>query len=99
MVPFRFETQVIHWRGPSPYFFAPIPAEHSAEISRVGKLVTYGWGMISVEVDIAGVAFSTSLFPKDGAYLLPLKDAVRHKANITAGDKISVDMTVVPARR
>ena len=51
---FSFETEVIHWRGPSPYFFAPIPNEHSAEISRVAKLVTYGWGMIPVRAQIGG---------------------------------------------
>jgi hypothetical protein len=56
--------------------------------------VTYGWGVIPVEATVGGVVFTTSLFPKDGTYLLPLKDAVRQKTNITAGDTISVDMTI-----
>ena len=38
--------------------------------------------------------FETSLFPKDGRYLLPLKDAVRKPQQITVGDEITVDMTV-----
>ena len=99
MVQFRFEAEVIHWRGPSPYFFVPIPLQHSAEIRQVSKLVTYGWGMIPVEAAIGAVVFRTSLFPKDETYLLPLKDVVRRKGNITAGDSVSVDMTIQPVQR
>ena len=99
MVRFEFAARVIHWRGPSPYFFAPIPPQHGAEIRQVSKLVTYGWGMIPVEAAIGGVVFQTSLFPKDETYLLPLKADVRRKSNITAGDSILVDMTIQPAQR
>jgi Domain of unknown function (DUF1905) len=99
MLQFKFDAEVIHWRGPSPYFFAPIPMQHSAQISQVSKLVTYGWGMIPVEAAIGAVVFRTSLFPKDQNYLLPLKDVVRRKANITAGDSISVDMKVRAVER
>ncbi|MFI0842416.1 DUF1905 domain-containing protein [Mesorhizobium sp. IMUNJ 23232] len=99
MLQFRFEAEVIHWRGPSPFFFAPIPLQHSAEIRRVSKLVTYGWGVIPVEAEIGGVVFRTSLFPKDEIYLLPLKVDVRRRTNITAGDPVSVDMIVRPAQR
>ena len=94
---FRFEATVIAWRGPSPFFFAPIPAEESAEIRRLSKLVTYGWGMIPVAATIGGVAFSTSLFRKDEVYLLPLKDDVRRRADVTAGDTVAVDMTLQAA--
>ena len=96
---FSFEATVIYWRGPSPFFYAPVPDAQSEEIRRVARFVTYGWGVIPVEATIAGVTFTTSLFPKDGAYLLPLKDAVRKKANVTAGDTIAVEMTLRPAKR
>jgi ribosomal protein L25 (general stress protein Ctc) len=96
---FNFEAEVIYWRGPSPFFYAPIPPQHVERLRRAARAVTYGWGMVPVEVTIAGVAFSTALFPKDDTYLLPLKVAVRRKTNITAGDVVSVEMTVQPARR
>lgn len=99
MSPFRFEAEVTHWRGPSPFFFAPLPAPEAEEIRRVSRLVTYGWGMIPVEAEVGGVVFTTALFARDGTYYLPLKDAVRKKANVTAGDKIAVAMTVQPAQR
>ncbi|WP_310542619.1 DUF1905 domain-containing protein [Phenylobacterium sp.] len=99
MSPFSFEVEVIQWRGPSPFFFAPLPAPEAEEIRRIAKLVTYGWGMIPVEVEINDVVFTTAMFARDGTYYLPLKDAVRKKANVTAGDRIPVEMTVQPAQR
>ena len=99
LVQFRFEADVIYWRGPSPFFFAPIPPLYAAQLRQVSKLVTYGWGMVPVEATIGGVVFHTSLYPKDETYLLPLKTDVRRKTNITAGDSISVEMTIQPGRR
>jgi hypothetical protein len=96
---FKFEADVIEWRGPSPFFFVPVPAAAAADIRAIAKFVTYGWGVIPVAAVIGGVRFTTSLFPKDEAYLLPLKVVVRRQANITAGDRVAVDMTVgAPAR-
>ncbi|MDP2010645.1 MAG: DUF1905 domain-containing protein [Phenylobacterium sp.] len=99
MSPFSFEAEVIHWRGPSPFFFAPLPAPEAEEIRRISKRVTYGWGMIPVEGVINGVVFTTAMFAREGTYFLPLKAAVRKKANVTAGDRIAVEMKVQPAQR
>ena len=99
MATFTFEAQVIYWRGPSPFFYAPIPLHQAADIRAMAKLVTYGWGMIPVDAVVGGVAFYTALFPKDETYLLPLKAAVRKKASVTAGDVISVAMTLRAAER
>jgi hypothetical protein len=96
LVRFSFEAEVIYWRGPSPFFFAPIPPDQAEALRRVSKLVTYGWGMVPVEATICGVVFRTSLFPKDETYLLPIKAVVRRKSNVTAGDSISVEMTIQP---
>ena len=98
MDPIRFETTIIYWRGPAPFFYAPVPAEHVEAIRRASKVVSYGWGMIPVEAIINGVTFTTALFPKDGTYLLPLKNVVREKCGITADDGISVEMTLQPGR-
>lgn len=90
-----FETEVIYWRGPSPFFYAPLPATVAAGVAQVARQVSYGWGMIPVEAELNGVRFTTALFPKDGTYYLPLKNAVRREAGVTAGDVIKVDMKVV----
>lgn len=95
---FTFDAEVIHWRGPAPFFYAPLPDGAAEQIRNAARLVSYGWGVIPVEALVGGVRFTTSLFPRDGTYLLPLKDAVRKPAGITAGDVIHVEMVVQPRR-
>ncbi|WP_405016300.1 DUF1905 domain-containing protein [Kitasatospora sp. NBC_00070] len=89
-----FTARVIEWRGPAPFYFVPVPAEQAAEVRQVAAMATYGWGVVPVEARIGGTAFATSLFPKDGGYLLPLKIAVRRPLDLSAGDDVNVAMTV-----
>ncbi|MFJ2000162.1 DUF1905 domain-containing protein [Streptomyces sp. JL3001] len=89
-----FTGSVIEWRGPAPYYFVRVPDEESADIRDVAAMATYGWGVIPVEVRVGEIAFETSLFPKDGGYLLPLKNAVRKPQGLGAGDEVTVKMTV-----
>ena len=91
---FNFAGRVIEWRGPSPYYYLPVPEEESADIREVAAMATYGWGVIPVVARIGDIEFETSLFPKDGGYLLPLKDAVRKPQQITDGDEITVSMSL-----
>ncbi|MDX3075554.1 DUF1905 domain-containing protein [Streptomyces sp. MI02-7b] len=89
-----FAGRVIEWRGPSPYFFAVVPDDECTHIREVAAMASYGWGVIPVEARIGEVTFTTSLFPKDGGYLLPLKNAVRVPQGLAAGDEVTVGMTV-----
>lgn len=91
---FEFEGAVIEWRGPAPFYFVRIPAEDSADIKVAAKGVEY-WGQVPVVARIGRTEFETALFPKDGAYLLPLKAAVRRPADVEVGDVVSVGMRVV----
>lgn len=93
-----FQTEIIHWRGPAPFFYAPIPSELVEPIAKAAKSVSYGWGMIPVDVTIGDLTFYTALFPKDGGYLLPLKAAIRKKLDVTVGDGISVKMKLKSSR-
>ncbi|MER5850041.1 DUF1905 domain-containing protein [Streptomyces sp. NPDC002012] len=89
-----FTGRVIEWRGPSPFCFATVPDEQAADIREVAALTTYGWGAVPVDARIGETAFTTSLFPKDGSYLLPLKNAVRKPQGLSAGDEVTVTTTV-----
>ena len=89
-----FDGPVIEWRGPAPYFFVEVPEAQCADISEVARMATYGWGVIPVQARIGKVSFTTSLFPKDGGYLLPLKVAVRKPLGVGEGDVVTVEMTV-----
>ena len=57
-------------------------------------MVTYGWGVIPATVTIGATTVTTSLFPKDGGYLVPVKNAVRHPEKISAGDHVDVTLTI-----
>ena len=94
MLELTFSGRVIEWRGPAPYYYLPVPDEESADIREVAAMATYGWGVIPVTARIGDIEFETSLFPKDGGYLLPLKDAVRKPQQITVADEITVEMTM-----
>ena len=89
-----FSNRVIEWRGPAPYYYLPLPEEEADQVHDVRKMATYGWGVIPVLARIGEVEFETSLFPKDGGYLLPLKDAVRKPSGITVGDEVAVEVTI-----
>jgi hypothetical protein len=94
MTELSFDGEIIYWRGPSPFFYAPVPLEQAAALREAAKRASYGWGVIPVEVAIGGVVFTTSLFPKDGSYLVPIKADVRRRANVTAGDVVRVGLVV-----
>ena len=95
MLQFSFDTTLIESRGPAPFVYAPVPLEHAGKIEQV----SYGWGVIPVMAEIDGTAFTTSLFPRGGTYLLPIKLAVRKKNGITVGDAVAVTIAIGPRER
>lgn len=89
-----FTGLVWFWRGPSPYHFVTVPADECAAIAAVAPLVTYGWGMIPVTARIGATVWTTSLFPKDGGYIVPLKDAVRGSERLEVDDTVTVELVI-----
>jgi len=87
---YTFDSVVIEWRGPSPFHFAPIPADIAAEIRLAAPTLTYGWGVIPATVTVGTTSVTTSLIPRDGGYLVPLKDAIRKPEGFAIGDSITV---------
>lgn len=92
-----FTGRAIEWRGPAPHVFVPIPTELTREIRYAARLASYGWGVVPVTATIAGTKFTTSLFPRDGDYLLPLKLAVRRPLGIEVGDPVAVELRIYAA--
>jgi hypothetical protein len=89
-----FSGEVWHWTGPAPYFFVTVPDAESAALESASALVTYGWGMIPVRARIGDTRWATSLWPKDGRYVLPLKVRTRTAEGIDLGDTVAVELTV-----
>jgi hypothetical protein len=96
-----FSGELVHWRGPSPYHFVPAPPPEAAALQAVARFVTYGWGAIPVTVWVGRSEWDTSLFPRDGTFLVPIKDAVRARERLEPGDTVSVrlELRSGPARR
>ncbi len=89
-----FSGTVWHWRGPSPFHFVTVPDEESETLREIARSVTYGWGMIPVTAVVGTTTWTTSLFPKNGAYLLPLKNSVREAETIALDDVVAITLTV-----
>jgi len=89
-----FSGTVWYWRGPSPFHFVTVPDEESETLHEIARSVTYGWGMIPVTAEVRSTTWTTSLFPKNGAYLLPLKNSVREAENIALDDVVAITLTV-----
>ena len=90
----EFTGDVLHWRGPSPYYFVRVPDDDGAELRSMASVLTYGWGVIPVAVRIGDTEWTTSLFPKDGTYLVPLKDIVRRAEALEVGETVTVRLTL-----
>jgi hypothetical protein len=93
-VDLEFSGEVWSWRGPAPYHFVTVPEDDSAELQEMAAAVTYGWGMIPVSARVGETRWTTSLFPKDGGYVVPLKDLVRKAEGIDVGDQVTLHLTV-----
>jgi hypothetical protein len=93
-VEIKFQGEVVHWRGPAPFYFVAVPSEAAREIGEVANLVTYGWGAIPATVRIGDTTWNTSLFPRDGGYLLPVRVSVRRAEGIDLGDVVDVRLTM-----
>lgn len=90
----EFSGKIWFWRGPAPWFFVTVPGEQSRDLKAISGIVTYGWGVIPVQVQVGGTEWETSLFPKDDLYLVPVRASVRRAENLEEGDEVTVRLTV-----
>lgn len=93
-VELRFAGTVWYWRGPAPFHFVTVPAAESEMIHEVSGIVTYGWGMIPVRVTVGETTLSTSLWPKDGGYIVPIKKVLQDAESIAVDDEIEITLDV-----
>lgn len=89
-----FEAAIIEWRGPAPFLFAAVPDVHVGAVRHAAMTASYGWGVVPVVATIGETDFATSLFPRNGIYLLPIKVAVQRSEAVGLGDRIMVRMRI-----
>ena len=87
------------WKGSDAagrWFFITVPEEQSAEIKAHAFGSPRGFGSVKVEARIGDLSWRTSVFPlNSGGYLLPVKKEVRTKADLAAGDEVSVELKLL----
>jgi hypothetical protein len=89
-----FTGEIIYWRGPAPFLFVAVPQELSDGIKAISSSVTYGWGCIPVRARIGETEWKTSLFPKNGLYLVPIKMLVQRAENLDVGDHVVIRLEI-----
>ena len=90
----EFTGELWFWRGPAPWHFVTVPDEQCAALEAVSARVSYGWGMVPVTARVGATTWTTSLWPKDGRYLVPVKAWVREAAKLELGDLVTVHLSL-----
>jgi hypothetical protein len=87
------------WKGSDAagrWYFITVPEEQSDEIRAHAFGNPRGFRSVKVEARIGDVIWRTSVFPlNSGGYLLPVKAAVRRKADLSAGDGVTVTLELL----
>ncbi|WP_454168662.1 DUF1905 domain-containing protein [Microbacterium paulum] len=95
----EFEGEIFRWQSrEQEWIFVALPAPLSAEIAEIPR-PRRGFGSVRVEARIGLSTWRTSIFPDaaQGAYVLPLKRAVREAEGIGAEGIVSVCLDVLDA--
>jgi len=90
----RFTGTIWYWRGPAPFHFVSVPEAEAAMIAEIAPVVTYGWGMIPASVTIGRTTETTSLWPKDGGYVVPVKKALQDAEGLAVDDEVEVALDI-----
>lgn len=90
----KFSGEIWFWKGPAPWYFVTVPEDDCGALEATSAFVTYGWGMIPVAAQIGETQWTTSLFPKDGQYIVPIKASVRKAERLDQGDTVTVRLNV-----
>lgn len=85
------------WSGEGgSWHFMTVPEELCGEIRAQSLVRRGGFGSVRVEVVINGVTWRTSVFPqKSGGYILPVKKDVRRRADIAAGEEVTLRLELL----
>jgi hypothetical protein len=93
---YEFEAELWAWEARRElWVFASLPADASDEIADQPRPPS-GFGSVKVRVRLGLSEWTTSIFPDAGrgAYVLPIKKAVRTAAGVGVGDVVA--LTVWP---
>ncbi len=85
---------VWYWKGPSPFHFVSVSEAEAVLLREIAPRISYGWGMIPGQIRIGNIVARTALFPKDGTYVVPIKDRIRKAEGIEVGDTVQLVLEI-----
>jgi len=93
---FEFTARLWRYPGADGWHFGSLPPGISADITEVSAGIRRGFGSVRVAVTIGATSWRTSIFPdsKTGAYLLPVKKAVRAAEHLETGDEVKAQLKI-----
>ena len=93
---FEFAAPLWRYPGADGWHFVSLPPEISTDIIDITTGIRRGFGSVRVAVTVGSTSWRTSIFPdsKTGAYLLPVKKAVRAAERLEAGDQVKAQLQI-----
>ena len=93
---YTFSAELWLARAEAAWVFLSVPPEISDDIEEMAS-TKVGFGSVPVSVTIGTTTWRTSVFPDSGrgAYILPVKKAVRTAESIGVGDEVAVTLRLV----
>lgn len=91
-IQFSFVATVIEWRGPAPFLFVATPHGISSSLNELKRELSFGWGVMHAQLTVGELSVKTALFPKDGAFYVPLKDAMRKPLGMVVGTEVAITL-------
>ncbi|GAA1726784.1 DUF1905 domain-containing protein [Brachybacterium phenoliresistens] len=74
------------------YGWGAIPATVRLTALDGGEGTDSGGDAADAPPEDAGIAYTTSLFPREGTYFVPVKVAVQRAAGVGVGDRVRIDL-------
>ncbi len=93
----EFEGEIFRWSArQQDWYFVALPEDFSADVREVTH-PPRGFGAVRVEAAIGSSRWRTSIFPdkERGAYVLPLKRAVRDAEGVDGTGTVTVELEVL----
>jgi len=88
----RFTAPLWRYDGDAAWYFVTVPVEVSDDVRELTEGSRRGFGSVRVRATVGATTWTTSVFPdgKRGAFLLPVKKAVRTAEGLDEGDDVGV---------
>ena len=95
----RFTAPLWRYEGDAAWFFVTVPVGVSDDVRELTEGSRRGFGSVRVRATVGGTTWTTSVFPdsKRGAFLLPVKKAVRAAEDLEDGGDVRVALQVLDA--